>query len=156
MEGGITKIPENLIKFLDETKTQLWIEVGLNTIAKSIGLGEGRAQSVPPLINKIARELAYIEALRDRYQSVTAILDKLERIAEFHVTERHFVDEVRRCQVLMGPPIKDFRRAFEGIDQRSRQVDKLLATVDEQVDFARKMRDELHQKMGGVSEVVEI
>ena len=124
--GGLASLPKDIAAFLEESKTKMWLESGLNGLGIKLGLGEGRAPSVTSLVERIARELAYIEALRDRYKRVTEILGKLRRVAELHDSERHFIDEIRRCEVLMGPPIKDFRRIFDEIDKRSGQVEGLL------------------------------
>lgn len=154
-EGQLNNIPDDLASFLDLTESKMWVQSGLDKIGKSIGLGPGRANSVTEMAERISRELAYIEALRDRYICVSQIVGKLKRVASAHHSERHFVDEIQRCIILMGPPVADFRGIFRLADERSRDVVKLLKDIDQNVSFARELRDELHQKMLIWDELIE-
>jgi len=153
--GGIKAIPQDIAKFLEEPETKMWLESGLDRVGLELGLGEGRAPSVTSLVDQIGRELAYIEALRDRYRRATEILAKLRRVAELHKSERHFIDEIQRCEILIGPPVKDFRGVFDAVDKRSGKVVELLQSIDSGAIFIRECRDELHQKMLIWDELIE-
>ena len=153
--GGITKAPDNLGAFLESSDGKMFVQSGLDLIGQKIGLGEGRAPTVAQHADQIMRELAYIEGLRERYVHVSRIVDKLDQVAQHHSSERHFVDEIQRCKVLMGPPVKNFRDAFHDVDTRMKQVAETLKAVDEQVVFIRETRDRLHQKMLIWDELIE-
>jgi hypothetical protein len=141
--------------FLDSAKGKMWVQSGLEEIGKKIGLGEGRAPTVAQYADRIMRELAYIEGLRERYLDASHIVDKLDQVAKFHASERHFVDEIQRCKVLMGPPVREFRTAFQDVDTRMKQVADVLKTVDSQITFIRQTRDHLHQRMLIWDELIE-
>jgi hypothetical protein len=140
-------MPEDLAAFLDQPGPKMWLQSGLEMVGEKIGLGPGRAPTIAEMVDKIARELAYIEGLRDRYECVSEIDKKLSRVADLLKTDRQFVGEVQRAKLLMKPPIDGFREAFFDVDILVRQYVALLKAVDSQIKFIRKTRDGLHQKM---------
>lgn len=140
---------------LQKPQTKALIEKGLDDLAVTLGMGKGRKDEVQDLINRIVRELAYIEALRDRYTHASEIREKLSQVATIHGSERHFVDEIQRVKILMGPPIKDFNQIFDTVDLQMRDVPYTLKTFSKQLIFIREMRDELHQKMLIWDEAIE-
>jgi len=153
--GGITKAPANIGAFLESTEGQMFVQTGMDPIGRKNGLGEGRAPTVAQYADQITRELAYIEGLREQYLHASHIVEKLDQITLHHSSERHFLDEIQRCKVLMGPPVKNFRDAFLDVDTRMKQVSATLKAVDEQVAFIHETRDKLHQKMLIWDELIE-
>lgn len=154
-DGGITKAPDNIGAFLESVEGKMFVQTGLDLIGQKIGLGEGRAPTVAQHADQIMRELAYIEGLRERYVHASRIVEKLDQIAHHHSSERHFVDEINRCKILMEPPVKNFRGDFLDVDTRMKQVAEALKAVDTQVAFIRETRDKLHQKMLIWDELIE-
>lgn len=140
-------MPDDLGVFLDLPATKLWLQSGLDLVGEKIGMGAGRAPSVAEIVDKVARELAYIEALRDRYEKVSEIDRKLERVAIAYKTDRQFVDEVKRARFLIKPPIENFQETFSDVDILTRQYENLIKMADSQIEFIRNFRDILHEKM---------
>ena len=136
-----------------ETKTQ--IEKGLDKISLALGMGKGKRKDVLDLIDRLARELAYIEGLRDRYAHATAIVGKLAEVGGLYSTDRMFIDEINRVKVLIRPPIKDFRQIFAQVDGQTDDVVAMLKAFSRQLIYIREMRDELHQKMLIWDEAIE-
>jgi hypothetical protein len=147
--------PSDIAAFLEGSQGKMWTQSGLDKIGEAIGLGPGRAPSVAQRADRVMRELVYIEGLRERYFQASRIVEKLDLVAEKHNNERHFVDEINRCKILMGPPVKLFRGAFQDVDSRMAQVAKVLKTTDNQIKYIRGKRDELHQKMLIRDELIE-
>ena len=140
---------------LAKPRAKALIEQGLDDIAVEISMGKGRQNEVLHQIDGIARELAYIEALRDRYARVHEIKGKLSQIATLYASERQLVDEIQRVKVLMEPPIKEFSAFFDQVDAQMRDIVKTLKTFNTQISFIREVRDELHQKMLIWDEAIE-
>lgn len=154
-QGNRTSIPPDISVFLESAGAKMWVQGGLDKIGVTIGLGPGRAPTVAQHADRIVRELAYIEGLRERYVQAARIVDKLDQVAMHHGSERHFADEIQRCKVLMGPPVSLFRGAFLDVDSKMKQVAAVLKGVDAQVEFVREKRDELHRKMLIWDELIE-
>jgi len=129
--------------------------MGLGKLAKAVVASEDKKEEALDLVDRLARELAYIEGLRDRYVHARRIMDKLNQVANLHSTERHFVDEIQRCKILMQPPVKDFTQIFEQVDEQSVKLVPMLKAFNKQVVFIRDVRDELHQKMLIWDEAIE-
>jgi hypothetical protein len=136
-----------------ETKEQ--IEKGLDKISLALGMGRGKRQEVLDLIDRLARELAYIEGLRDRYHHASEIVGKLNQVASLYNTDRLFIDEISRVKVLIRPPVKDFREIFAQVDGQTDDVVVMLKAFNRQLIYIREMRDELHQKMLIWDEAIE-
>jgi hypothetical protein len=153
--GDLTAIPRDIGAFLVSAEGKMWVQGGLDKIGVAIGLGVGRAPTVSQYADRVTRELAYIEGLRERYVQAADIVEKLDQVATYHGPERHFVDEVQRCKVLMKPPVDAFRAAFRDVDSRMKRVEEVLKAVDAQVTFIRETRDGLHQKMLIWDELIE-
>ncbi|MDA0342527.1 MAG: hypothetical protein O3B74_13120 [Proteobacteria bacterium] len=146
---------DELARTVQNPETRKLIDLGLDKVSVALGIGKARRHEVEDLIHRIARELAYIEALRDRYTHVSEIVGKLDQVGHLYTTDRAFLDEINRVKVLMGPPIKDFRKFFHEADNRTNDVVAMLKSFSQQLIDIRKMRDELHQRMLIWDEAIE-
>ena len=156
--GGMGKVrltPAKIEAMLARPEIKYQIESGLDKIAQSLGMGRGKRNEVLDLIDRLARELAYIEGLRDQYLHASAIVGKLTQVASLFNTDRMFLDEISRVKILIGPPIKEFKDIFAQVDGQTNDVMAMLKTFDRQLVYIREMRDELHQKMLIWDEAIE-
>jgi hypothetical protein len=101
-------------------------------------------QEIVDRIDVLARELAYIEALRERFGAVKLIQDKLSGVAKVYARDRHTLDEISRMQMLVRTPIGEFLNLFKSIDTETGEIVALMKDLQGRVDFIRNMRDELH------------
>ena len=118
-------------------------------------MGKERKQEVLDLVDRVARELAYIEALRDRFTYASAIQGKLIQVIALHRGDRQFISEVQRVRTLMEPPIRHFSFIFDQVDAQTGEILTVLRSYDKQINFIREMRDELHKKIMIWDEVIE-
>ncbi|EDP64401.1 hypothetical protein BAL199_09268 [alpha proteobacterium BAL199] len=123
------------------------IREGITQIAGTLGLGANRRDEVLDMIDRFARELCYIEALRDRYNLAGSIGDKLGRVAKLYRDEKQFHEEVRRAQILFRPAVSGFTGLFDQVDAQTSEIIAVLKGYDSMVKFVREMRDELHQRL---------
>jgi hypothetical protein len=101
-------------------------------------------QEVVDRIDVLSRELAYIEALRERFGAIKMVQDKLVGVAKVYARDRHTLDEISRMQMLVRTPINEFLNVFKSIDTETGDIVALLQDLQGRVDFIRNMRDELH------------
>lgn len=123
------------------------IRDGINRIAETLGLGTGRRDEVLDMIDRFARELSYIEALRDRYSLAGSIGEKLARVEKLYRDEKQFHEEVRRARTLFRPAVQGFSGLFEQADAQTGEIVTVLKSYDSMVKFVREVRDELHQRL---------
>ena len=127
---------------------------GLTRMAETLGLGAGRRDEVLDMIDRFARELCYIEALRDRYNVAAGIADKLVRVEKLYREEKHFHEEVRRARILIRPAVQSFVGLFDQVDAQTSEIVSVLKSYDSMVRYVREMRDELHQRLVVWDEII--
>ena len=141
---------------LAKPETKERIQSGISDIAERLGFGKERKEEVVGLVDKIARELAYIEALRDRFTAASAIQVKLSQVSALHRGDRDFTSEVQRVRTLIDPPIRAFNFSFDQVDAQTGEILTVLRSYDKQISFIREMRDELHKQIMIWDEIIGI
>ncbi|MDF1793139.1 MAG: hypothetical protein P1U88_14575 [Thalassobaculaceae bacterium] len=130
-----------------DSDMQRKVRDGISKIAESLGLGVDRRDEVLDMIDRFARELCYIEALRDRYNAARSILGKLGRVGKLYKDDKHFYEEVNRANILMRPAMQGFTSLFDQVDAQTSEIMAVLKTYDAMVKYVREIRDELHQRL---------
>ena len=120
---------------------------GVSKMAATLGLGDDRQDEVLDMIDRFARELCYIEALRDRYNAARGISVKMARVMKLYKDEKHFQEEVHRASVLLRPATTSFITLFDQVDGQTSEIVSVLGAYDAMVKYVREMRDELHQRL---------
>jgi hypothetical protein len=123
------------------TKQRMVNAVG--EIAERIGIGRERKQEVMDKINDFARELSYIEALRDRFGATKQIAGTLNRLAKVYGNDRSVTEEIVRILQLLRPPLTEFEATFALVDAQTSEILNILKKYAVQVSFVRQMRDDL-------------
>ena len=130
-----------------DSSMQQKVRDGISKIAEELGLGRDRRDEVLDMIDRFARELCYIEALRDRYNSARAIAVKLNRVGKLYKEDKHFYEEVNRAGILMRPAMQGFTNLFDQVDAQTGEIMVVLKSYDAMVKYVREIRDELHQRL---------
>src|SRR3546814_16230606 len=76
-----------------DASVQERVRDGVTRLADALGLGAERRDEVLDMIDRFARELCYIEALRDRSSLAVGIVDKLLKDERLYRDEQHRVAE---------------------------------------------------------------
>ena len=132
------------------------IRDGVAKIAETLGLGVDRRDEVLDMIDRFARELCYIEGLRDRYNAARGIATKLNRVGKLYKDDKHFYEEIRRAGILLRPAISGFSGLFDQVDAQTGEIVSVLKTYDAMVKYVREIRDELHQRLIIWDEIIGI
>lgn len=130
-----------------DSSMQQKVRDGISKIAEELGLGSGRRDEVLDMIDRFARELCYIEALRDRYNAARGIAVKLNKVGKLYKEDKHFYEEVNRAGILMRPAMNGFTNLFDQVDAQTGEIMAVLKTYDAMVKYVREIRDELHQRL---------
>ncbi len=135
-----------LLKMANDPGIRDRMQEAITTIAERLGLGRERRAEVLDRVDRLARELSYIEALRDRFAAVKMIVMKLGQLMAQYGPERGFSDEIRRVLVLMRKPIAEFDGIFAQVDGQTSEIVSVLGNFEGQISFIRETRDTLHGK----------
>jgi hypothetical protein len=129
-------------------------QLAFEDIAAQLGLGPDRKQEIVDKIDIFARELAYIEALRDRFELVKAVAVNISRLSKLYARDRSVIEELVRIQTLIRRPLNDLQGIFDVIEGQTAEIVSVLKSFQTQVDFIREMRDELHFRLRDWDELV--
>lgn len=125
-------------------------------LAKQFGLPEERKQEMVDKVDHLARELSYIEALRERYAEVQKIMVRLGHAKRIFRSDQQLSSEVSRMIALAKAPISTFDDIFDQIDGQTSEVMAMLRSFDAQIAFIRGMRDELHTMLMVWDEMIDM
>lgn len=136
-----------LEQMMDDPATKTRAQEAFGKLARQFGLPEERKQEIVDKVDYLARELSYIEALRDRYGQVQKIMAKINQAKRVFKGEHHLQADIARMQALAKTPIAAFDDVFMQVDGQTAEVMVMLKTFDASVAFIRRMRDDLHMNL---------
>lgn len=149
MTGKEEAVPDRfkLEQLVDDPNVKSKAQEAFARLAKQFGLPEDRKQEVVDKVENLARELSYIEALRDRFQLIQKMMGKLVQAKRAFKGDNQLQSDIARMQALSKPPVANFEDIFAQVDGQTAEVMAMLRTYDAQVSFIRRMRDELHTSL---------
>jgi len=112
--------------------------------AQELGLADSNA--VVALVEELAGELAYIEALRDRLlRPVQVIVARLERLVTAYRGDSQRQETVTRVHRLALSARVQFQERFDEVAAQTGEVMSALRNIESQQAFIRSNRDQLYR-----------
>jgi hypothetical protein len=145
-EVVITDVSQ-LARLADDPATKARVQKAIAEIAERLGIGFERRQEVMDKIDLFARELAYIEALRDLQVTVKLIYAKLTKLTKLYVKDKSVTEDIVRVLQLLRAPIGDLDSTFGLVDAQTSDIMSILKNYQVQVNFVREFRDDLHFRL---------
>ncbi len=142
--GGGPAITADMLA-ADDPATRPLVQDALRRAAAELGV-DGGGPAVAALIEDLAEELSYIEALRERLlERVQALLGRLMAMGQSKVriaaARRETLSQVIR---LAAKGVAEITALFEEVDGQTRDVLAALRNLDQQRSFLRPNRDWLY------------
>jgi hypothetical protein len=135
-----------LLQVADDPARKQQVQHAFAKAAEALGL-ESR-EAVIQLVEDLARELAYIEALRDRLlRRVQAMAEKLNRMAQAYRGDGSHLETLTQVRRLTGAALKQIGHRFEELDAQTGEVMAALRNTDSQRTFIRSNRDWLYRTL---------
>jgi len=131
--------------YLEQPENKAKLRQAFREAAKAMGRPEDDHAYVLEKIATIARELAYIEALREWFLQVGGIYKKVQFVIQAYDSDRRVKSELTNMRPLLMTAASEYRSIFAKLDKVGGDVIATLATVAEKVAVIRAGRDELHQ-----------
>jgi hypothetical protein len=119
-------------------------ETGVSKLAKRLELD---GATIHERIDQLSRELAYIEALRERFQLIRQLPQRLAQAGSLYRRDQTVFQSVLRAVTLLQTPVREFTEQFEQVDVQIGDIANALKLHHAQVSLIREVRDELHQRM---------
>jgi len=138
---------EALMQLAEDPAIKQRVNAAFSDIAVKLGLPPERKQEVVDRIDELARELSYIEALRERFGVIKAIGDTVAAFQKIYRRDRTVIEDLSRITNLMKRPLVELGGIFDQVDGMSGEIVSLLKNMVRQIEFIRESRDELHQRM---------
>jgi plasmid stabilization system protein ParE len=137
---------EELMQVADDPQVKKNINLAFAEAAEELGLGRERREEVVQYIESLAKELAYIECERDFFAEICKIDEKVQTLRRIYSADRSMIDTTDQVARLSQRALKVFRDYFEQVDAQTGEILSMLKNIDNQIDYIRTVRDEVHRR----------
>jgi hypothetical protein len=135
---------EALLRLADDPVMRRQVQQAMERAAHDLGLENQEA--VVQLLEDLAHELAFVEALRERLlHRVQSVAQKVERIAQASRGEASQIETLTQVRRLIAIALKEMVRRFEELDAQTGEVMAALRNANSQRAFIRDKRDFLYR-----------
>lgn len=135
---------DGLLQLADDPGRKQQVQQAFAKAAETLGLPSSRA--VIQLVEELAKELAYIEALRDRLlRRVKSMAEKLGRMGQSYRGDGQHLETLTQVRRLTGVALKQIAHRFDELDAHTGEVMAALRNTDSQRAFIRSNRDWLYR-----------
>lgn len=135
---------QSLLRAADDPVVRRQVQDALEHAAHALGLAD--QQAVVTLLEDLARELAFVEALRERLlQRVQLMAQKVERMVRAWRGDAGQMETLTQVRRLTIVALKQIMRRFEELDAQTGEVMATLRNADSQRAFIRAHRDWLYR-----------
>lgn len=131
------------------------LQSAFGAVARSLGLDPSRKQEIIDRIDMMARELCYIEALRDHAAQLRTIRERIMQLACAAKGDKILIEELTRILTLLKAPLAEFADRFVQIDARTGDLLALLRNPWIEIKFIRDERDAIHSSLLPWSEIFD-
>ncbi|MBX7200349.1 MAG: hypothetical protein K1X51_13365 [Rhodospirillaceae bacterium] len=135
---------DDLKKILDSDENKKALKDAFGKAAVALGYKANESEQVLDRIETLARELCYIEALRERAQEVVKIQQNLEALAKVYGGDLKVSADIGRMKILIVKGAHELRDILDNVDAETADVLGALMSIDAVIKSVRKARDELH------------
>lgn len=146
---------DQIEQLVDDPAIKLRVKEAFNLVAEKLGLPPEKKQEVIAMIEQFGHELAYIEGLRARFESITSIQPKVTKLIRIYGNQTTTGEELERVRVLLGDAVMDIETVFDIVDAQTCEIMTVLRSFDIHVQHVRDARDDLHHRFMDWNEVIE-
>lgn len=142
--GKLPPEPQALLAAADDPARRHQVQEAFRKAAEA--LGQPTPESVVALVEDLGRELAYIEALRERlFGRVQLMAAKLQRLTQGFRGDAAQLETLTQVRRLTGVALKQIGQRFRELDAQTGEVLAALRNLESQRAFIRSNRDWLYR-----------
>ena len=138
---------EELLMMAEDPQLKKNISLAFDEAAHELGLGRDQREQVVGQIEALAKELAYIEAMRDTFGEIKKIDEKIQGLRRLFSVDRTMIDTVDQVARLSQRCVKSYADIFEQVDAQTGEVMAMLKNITNQLTYIHKVRDDLYRRM---------
>jgi len=147
---------EELLQLAQDPQVKKNVSLAFSEAAEELGLGRERREEVVQYIERLARELAYVEAERDIFVEVKKIDEKIQGLRRVYSSERSMIDTTDQVARLSQRSIKLFQDMFDEVDAQTGEILSMLKNIDNQLEYIRSVRDKLFCRLTPWEEFIRV
>jgi hypothetical protein len=147
--------PDQIEMLADDPKIKKRVQQAFSLVAKKLGLKPEQKQEVINKIEQLGHELSFIEGLRERFESITDIPPKIERLIKFYGNQTTTREDLDRVKVLLRGAIEDIETIFDIVDAQTCEIMTVLRSFDVHISHIRDARDDLHRRFMDWDDVID-
>jgi len=136
---------KDILEHAESAESKAILESSYDEIATELELGEGKRDHIIELMDKLAQELSYVEALREKFLELRHMQAKLKSLYSTYQGEKAITEAITRCNSLLEVPIKEQFEKFAEFDTYMTDIINIMRHFDAQVNFIRGERDAFRQ-----------
>lgn len=130
--------------FLAQIENREKLRNAFRGAAEALGYDKENTEPVIKQLELLARELCYIEALRDRFAMIPKIGEKMVELGKSYGSDRNAKMELTRVQGLLQTGMQEYGQMFAQADAQTGEIIAAMKSIDRQVGYIRQVRDDLH------------
>lgn len=138
---------EELMQIAEDPQVKKNVSLAFSEAAEALGLGRENREEVVRYIETLAKELAYIEAERDIFAEIKKVDEKVQGLRRVYSSDRGLIDTTDQVARLSQRALKVFQDYFDQVDAQTGEILAMLKNIDNQIDYIRQVRDELHRRL---------
>ena len=135
---------DDLKKIVSSDENKRALIDAFKSAALAMGLESNESEKVIDYIETLARELCYIEALRERCFEVRKIRKNLATLKKVYNDDIRTSSDIARIKTLIGMALGELDDILNNVDAESADILGALMSIDEVVQSVRRARDDLH------------
>jgi hypothetical protein len=135
---------DDLKKIMDDDSNKKALKDAFTKAAVALGIDPTQSEKVLDRIESLAREICYVEALRERAQELLKIRANLESLVKVYSGDQRASADLGRIKLLMVKGIAETDAVFNNIDAETADVMSALMAIDDIIRAVRKARDDMH------------
>ncbi len=135
---------EELQKIMATEENKRALREAFGKAAVALGFKASESERVLERIETLARELCYIEALRERTKEVTTIRANLVALTKVYNNDQRTSASIGRMKQLIVTGIGEVDTFLKSIDAEVADVMAALVSIEGIIRSVRKVRDDLH------------
>jgi hypothetical protein len=149
MTGGQSVItdPDELLQLAEDPQIKKSVNAAFGEAAEKLGLGRDRKEEVIMHVSELAKELAYIEALRDNFRRIRVMEQKIQTIRRLYGREKSVLEVADQVARLGERAVSEFENLFLEVDAQTGEILSVLRNLASQIPYIRDKRDELYVRL---------
>ena len=157
MSGGDNMItdPDELLQLAEDPAIKKQISTAFGEAAEKLGYGRDEKEKVVQHVEELAKELAYIEALRDRFRRIKIMDDKIQGLRRLYGREKSVLEIADQVARLGERAVKEFEQLFLEVDAQTGEILAVLKNLSTQIPYIRDKRDDLHIRLMAWDDILD-